>query len=79
MRTLSHFEAGRALAELMLYVNDSGQPVKIVRPGGGGACALISMTRLESLTQQLKKLTGELDNLDAETRRRIYKELARKD
>lgn len=79
MRTLTHFEVGRSLPELMLYVNDSGQAVKIVRTGGGGACALISYARLESLTQQLKKLTGELDALDDKKRQRIYKELARKD
>lgn len=78
MRTLTHFEAERSLAGLMRYVNDSGQAVKIVSPGGAGACALISAARLEALTQQLKKITGELDALDEKTRRRVYSEITRK-
>lgn len=63
MRALSCYDAGRSLPELMQYVNDSGQAVKIVRTGGCGACAIIGYARLEALTQQLKRVTEELDAL----------------
>lgn len=79
MRTLSHFDASRSLPELMTYVTDSGQGVKIVKCGTRGACVLISHSHLQSLTQQLKRLTVELDALDEDTRKGIYKAMARKD
>lgn len=79
MRTLTHQDAGRSLPELMRYVADSGQAVKIIRSGNSGACALIGFAQLESITQQLRKLTAALDGLDEPTRKEIYKALARKD
>lgn len=79
MRTLSHFEVSRALVELMQYTHDSGQAVKIIKPGGGTPCALISFYRLESLMQQLKRANDELAAIGLETRAAVRKAMESKE
>lgn len=61
MRVLTQHDAARTLAELMVYVNDSGESIKIVKAGGVGACVLMSYRRVEKLQDRIKQLTGELE------------------